>query len=57
MAKDKLTWIQKLNESKELPKVEEITEATSKGWGIGTVVIPAPLEVDEMMRKVPLESL
>jgi alkylated DNA nucleotide flippase Atl1 len=25
----------------------------SKRWGTGTVVIPAPLEVDEIMRKVP----
>jgi alkylated DNA nucleotide flippase Atl1 len=25
----------------------------SKRWGTGTVVIPAPMEVDEMMRKVP----
>jgi alkylated DNA nucleotide flippase Atl1 len=25
----------------------------SKRWGTGTVVIPAPIEVDEIMRKVP----
>ena len=30
-----------------------ITEKMSKRWGSGTVVIPAPLEVDELMRKVP----
>jgi len=25
----------------------------SKRWGTGAVVIPSPMEVDEMMRKVP----
>lgn len=52
MAK-KQTWNQKLNDNKGLPKVEKITDAMSKRWGTGTVVIPAPIEVDEVMRKVP----
>jgi len=42
-----------LQESKGLPKVEKITAKMSKKWGTGTVVIPAPTEVDEVMRKVP----
>jgi hypothetical protein len=29
----------------------------SKRWGTGTVVIPAPIEVDEFMRKVPSGKL
>ena len=29
----------------------------SKRWGTGTVVIPAPKEVDEIMRKVPKGKL
>ena len=29
----------------------------SKRWGTGTVVIPAPIEVDEMMKKVPKGKL
>jgi alkylated DNA nucleotide flippase Atl1 len=29
----------------------------SKRWGTGTVIIPAPIEVDEMMRKVPRGKL
>jgi alkylated DNA nucleotide flippase Atl1 len=33
--------------------VEKITDKMSKRWGAGTVVIPAPIEVDEIMRKVP----
>lgn len=56
-AKKKTTWIEKLNDSKGLPKVEKITDKMSKRWGTGTVVIPAPIEVDEMMRKVPAGKL
>jgi alkylated DNA nucleotide flippase Atl1 len=57
MPKKKTTWIEKLNDSKDLPKVEKITDKMSKRWGTGTVVIPAPIEVDEMMRKVPAGNL
>lgn len=46
------SWSEKLKDSKGLPKVEKITGKMSKKWGIGTVVIPAPMEVDEMMRRV-----
>jgi len=56
-AKKKKSWVEKLNDSKGLPRVEKITEKMSKRWGIGTVVIPAPIEVDEMMRKVPAGKL
>lgn len=47
------SWLEKLKDSKDFPRVEEITEKMSKRWGTGTVVIPAPMEVDEIMRKVP----
>jgi alkylated DNA nucleotide flippase Atl1 len=53
----KKTWVEKLNDSKGFPKVEEITGKMSKRWGAGTVVIPAPIEVDELMRKVPSRKL
>lgn len=49
----KKTYNEKLHDSKDLPRVEKITDKMSKVWGSGTVVIPAPLEVDELMRKVP----
>lgn len=49
----KKSWSEKLMDSKGLPKVETITDKMSHRWGTGTVVIPAPLEVDEMMRRVP----
>jgi len=44
---------EKLRDSKDLPRVEKITDKMSKRWGTGTVVIPAPMEVNEMMRRVP----
>jgi alkylated DNA nucleotide flippase Atl1 len=47
------SWQEKLLDSKDLPRVEKITDKLSKRWGTGTVVIPAPIEVDEIMRKVP----
>jgi alkylated DNA nucleotide flippase Atl1 len=53
----KKSWTEKLADSKDLPKVEEITEKMSRRWGTGTVVIPAPIEVDAMMRKVPRGKL
>jgi hypothetical protein len=53
MAKLKKTWREKLHDSKDMPKVVEITKNMSQRWGTGTVVIPAPIEVDEIMRKVP----
>ncbi len=57
MIKFKKSWQEKLADSKGLPKVEKITEKMSKRWGTGTVVIPAPKEVDEMMKKVPKGKL
>ena len=53
MPTKKKSWTEKLADSKDLPKVEKITGKMSKRWGTGTVVIPAPIEVDEMMRRVP----
>ena len=47
------SWREKLADSKDLPKVVEVTEKMSKKWGTGTCVIPAPMEVDKIMRQVP----
>lgn len=57
MPSKKPTWQEKLNDSKGYPKVEEIKGKMSKKWGTGTVVIPAPIEVDQLMRKVPKGKL
>jgi hypothetical protein len=53
----KKSWREKLADSKDLPKVETITEKMSKRWGTGTVVIPASMEVDEIMKRVPTGRL
>jgi hypothetical protein len=50
--KQKKSWKEKLKDSKGLPKVAKIVGKMSKRWGTGTMVIPAPLEVDEVMRGV-----
>lgn len=47
------SWSEKLKDSKGLPKIEKITDKMSKRWGTGTVVIPTPMEVNELMRRVP----
>ena len=53
MAKLKKSWREKLLDDKDMPKVVEVNEKMSKRWGEGTVVIPAPREVDGIMRMVP----
>ena len=53
MAYKKKTALEKLKEDHGLPRVEKITEKMSKRWGTGTVAIPAPREVNEIMKKVP----
>lgn len=53
----KKTWREKLADSKDLPKIEDVTETMCQKWGTGKFVIPAPLEVDEIMRKVPCGKL
>jgi hypothetical protein len=47
------TWREKLADAKGLPKVGRVEGKMTSRWGHGTMVIPAPLEVDELMRKVP----
>ena len=37
--------------------MEKITDSMSKRWGTGTVVIPAPIEVDGIMRRIPAGKL
>jgi len=53
----KKSWCEKLKDDKGLPQVQEITDKMSKRWGTGTVVIPAPMEVNEIMRRVPKGKL
>ena len=51
------SWREKLADNKGLPKVVEITDKMAKRWGSGTLVIPAPKEVDEIMKNVPKGKL
>jgi alkylated DNA nucleotide flippase Atl1 len=53
MVKFKKSWIEKLNDSKNLPKVVKIEGKMSKRWGTGTCAIPAPIQVDKIMKKIP----
>src|SRR5205085_2228025 len=48
---ERKSWREKLADSGDLPKV------TPQRRGSGTMVIPAPREVDELMRQVPLGKL
>ncbi len=60
MAKLRKSWQEKLRDSKDLPKVVEITPKMAGKWGTksgDTVVIPAPIEVDGIMRMVPKGKL
>lgn len=57
MARLKKSWREKLQDSKGLPKVAPIEGKISTRWGTGTMVVPAPVEVDELMRKVPKGKL
>jgi 6-O-methylguanine DNA methyltransferase, DNA binding domain len=49
----KKSWQEKLADSKGLPKIGKVTGKMSARWGTGTMVVPAPMEVDELMRRVP----
>jgi hypothetical protein len=51
--KQRKSWREKLADDKDLPKVARIEGAMSRRWGAGTMVVPAPREVDAAMRKVP----
>ena len=51
------SWSEKLKDAKGLPRVEEICGPHKAKYGSGTMLIPAPLEVDEIMRKVPRGKL
>lgn len=51
--KTRKTWNEKLADSKDLPKVVRLAPNGRLHWGGETMVVPAPREVDELMRQVP----
>lgn len=46
------SWQAKLADDKDLPKVIPIAGKLSRRWGEGTCAIPAPREVDALIRRV-----
>ena len=52
MAQLKKSWRERLNDDKDFPRIETVTPQMSQKWGKGRFVIPAPREVDALMRKV-----
>ena len=57
MAKPKKTWREKLLDDKDLPKRIELSGAAAQKFGAGTMVVPAPREIDALMRQVPKGKL
>jgi hypothetical protein len=55
--KARKSWQEKLADSKGLPKVGPIEGKMTTRWGTGTMVIPAPMEVKELMDRVPKGKL
>jgi hypothetical protein len=52
MAYKKKTWVEKRNDTKDFPRVEKLTGKMTNKWGEGTIVIPSPLEVNQLMNDV-----
>src|SRR4030095_9251708 len=54
MRRTRKSFREKLADSKSLPRIAKIPPQLATRWGVsGTMVIPAPREVDEVMRRVP----
>jgi len=51
--KPRKTWREKLADDKGLPKIIHIPPGSRARWKAATLVVPAPREVDALMRKVP----
>jgi alkylated DNA nucleotide flippase Atl1 len=47
------TFREKLADDRDLPRIEPIPPGMATQWGTGTIVIPAPSEVNAIMRGVP----
>ncbi len=51
------SWREKLEDTKDLPRVVPLTKGMKKRYGEGTIVIPSPKEVQAIMKKVPKGKL
>jgi hypothetical protein len=52
MPRARKTWAEKLADAKDLPKVIRLQGRFAARFGTGTMVIPAPHDVDRLMRRV-----
>ena len=60
MARVRRTWREKLADAKDFPKVGKVKPGDRKTWGLkegDTIVIPAPHEVNALMRLVPVGQI
>lgn len=57
MAKQKKSFREKLSATQDMPRVVPLTGGMQKRFGEGTILIPAPFEVDELMKRVPKGKL
>ena len=55
--KKKTTWAEKLANSKDLPKVKHFDDKKGMTWPAGSYCLPAPVEVDAIMKQVPKGKL
>jgi hypothetical protein len=53
----KLSYHDKLNDSKDFPRTHPLTGGMRRRFGPGTILLPAPWEVLELMRRVPRGKL
>lgn len=51
------TWAERLADSKDLPKIKAIPEKMAKQSGPGSMVVPAPSEVDAVIKTVGRRKL
>jgi len=55
--KEKYKFSDKLNDEKNFPKIKMIPKNLHKAWDQGKFVLPSPLEVNALMKKVPKGKL
>ena len=49
---DSFKYRNRLHDEKDFPKIKTIPKKLHKSWGIGKFVMPSPLEVNSLMKKV-----
>ncbi len=53
----KKSWKEKLQENKGLPKIVTLEGRMKEKWGEGTMVVPSPMDVKEIMDSIPAGKL